>query len=118
MGTAANDESRIAEILGDWHEARDQGEDLDPEDVINAHPELAGELRLHFEVLAAVEDALTRDSPSGPPRTIGEFRLKKPQIQLGEKVRRAVIVGNVISGPARITNRSQGSVEVGSNASD
>jgi hypothetical protein len=47
-----------------------------------------------------------------------EFREAKPQIELGEGVRRAVITDNVISGPARIANRSKGSVQIAGNASD
>lgn len=47
-----------------------------------------------------------------------EFRQKKPQVRLGENVRRAVITGNVISGPVRVTNDSKGNVQLASNASD
>jgi len=45
-----------------------------------------------------------------------EFRQAKPQIELGESVRRAVITGNVFTGPIRITNRSKGNVQISSNA--
>ena len=45
-----------------------------------------------------------------------EFRQAKPQIALGAAVRRAVITGNVFSGPAKISNASQGSVQIGLNA--
>jgi hypothetical protein len=45
-----------------------------------------------------------------------EFRQAKPQVSLGEAVRRAVITGNVFSGPAKISNTSQGSVHIGQNA--
>jgi len=45
-----------------------------------------------------------------------EFREAKAQIELGENVRRAVISDNVINGPARITNRSHGTVQVANNA--
>lgn len=47
-----------------------------------------------------------------------EFREAKPQIELGEGVRRAVITGNVFTGPARITNQSKGSVQIADNAAD
>lgn len=47
-----------------------------------------------------------------------EFRRDRPQIELGESVRRAVISGNVFSGPARIANRSKGSIQIGENAAD
>ena len=42
----------------------------------------------------------------------------KPQIELGEKVRRAVISDNVITGKARITNHSKATVSISNNASD
>jgi hypothetical protein len=45
-----------------------------------------------------------------------EFREDKPQIELGEGVRRAVINDNVFTGSARIANRSQGSVQIGTNS--
>ncbi|MBI5387005.1 MAG: hypothetical protein HZA90_20215 [Verrucomicrobia bacterium] len=47
-----------------------------------------------------------------------EFQENKPQIELGENVRRAVISDNVINGPARIANRSKGSVKIANNAED
>ena len=47
-----------------------------------------------------------------------EFRAARPQIELGEGIRRAVITGNVISGPTRITNRSKGKVQIANNAGD
>jgi len=45
-----------------------------------------------------------------------EFQEAKAQITLGENVRRAVITGNVFTGPARIENRSKGSVKINDNA--
>ncbi|MBN1442197.1 MAG: hypothetical protein JXA90_05775 [Planctomycetes bacterium] len=47
-----------------------------------------------------------------------EFRRDGPQIELGEKIRRAVITSNVFTGKERITNKSQGNVQIASNASD
>jgi hypothetical protein len=47
-----------------------------------------------------------------------EFRQAKPQIALGADVRRAVITGNVFTGPAQISNASQGRVQIGDNADD
>jgi Pectate lyase superfamily protein len=45
-----------------------------------------------------------------------EFRQARPQILLGENVRRAVITGNILTGPARIENKSKGSVKISDNA--
>jgi hypothetical protein len=45
-----------------------------------------------------------------------EFRQDKLQIELGEGVARAVISGNVMTGKERIANRSNGSVQIDSNA--
>lgn len=45
-----------------------------------------------------------------------EFREAKTQIRLGEGVRRAVVTGNVFTGPARVENQSKGSVKIAENA--
>lgn len=47
-----------------------------------------------------------------------EFRADRPQVELGEGVRRAVITDNVFNGAARITNRSSGRVQIANNAAD
>jgi len=47
-----------------------------------------------------------------------EFRQDRPQISLGESVRRAVIAENVFTGAERIDNQSKGNVQIGLNASD
>jgi hypothetical protein len=47
-----------------------------------------------------------------------EFQENKPQIELGERVRRAVISDNLFKGPGRITNRSKGTVKIANNAED
>jgi len=47
-----------------------------------------------------------------------EFRADKPQIELSEGVRRAVITGNLIKGAARISNQSKGTVEISANVGD
>ncbi|MCX5671761.1 MAG: glycosyl hydrolase family 28-related protein [Planctomycetota bacterium] len=47
-----------------------------------------------------------------------EFRQNRPQIDLGPDVRRAVITGNVFTGPPRINNQSKGSVVVSENAGE
>jgi hypothetical protein len=45
-----------------------------------------------------------------------EFRQAGAQVSLGEGVRRAVITGNVMTGPTRISNTSTGSVHIADNA--
>ncbi|MBI2929062.1 MAG: hypothetical protein HYY24_25645 [Verrucomicrobia bacterium] len=47
-----------------------------------------------------------------------EFRARKPQIELGDQVRRAVVTGNLLSGKSAISNRSKGAVEIANNAAD
>ncbi|HZW30301.1 MAG TPA: glycosyl hydrolase family 28-related protein [Isosphaeraceae bacterium] len=47
-----------------------------------------------------------------------EFQENKPQIELGEHVRRAVISDNLFQGPARIANRSKGAVKLANNAEE
>ena len=47
-----------------------------------------------------------------------EFQEDKPQVDLGENVRRAVISDNIFTGKARIANHSSHPVAIGNNASD
>jgi hypothetical protein len=47
-----------------------------------------------------------------------EFREDKPQIELGEAVRRAVISDNIFTGKPRLTNRSKHPVNLSNNAGD
>jgi hypothetical protein len=47
-----------------------------------------------------------------------EFREDKPQVELGEKVRRAVIADNIFTGKPRVTNRSKIPLALDRNAAD
>jgi hypothetical protein len=47
-----------------------------------------------------------------------EFQEDKPQIELGEKVRRAIITDNILHGAERITNASKGNVKIDNNVAD
>ena len=47
-----------------------------------------------------------------------EFQEDKPQIELGEKVRRAVISDNILTGKTRITSQSKGKVNLSNNLGD
>ncbi len=47
-----------------------------------------------------------------------EFQENKPQLELGGGVQRAVITGNLMRGPQRIVNHSQGRIVIGDNAAD
>ncbi len=47
-----------------------------------------------------------------------EFRQNRPQIRLGSDVKRAVITGNIFTGPERIENNSKGSTQIALNAAD
>jgi hypothetical protein len=47
-----------------------------------------------------------------------EFRENKPQIELGEALRRAVITDNIIAGKARIADQSNGRAVIANNTSD
>jgi hypothetical protein len=44
-----------------------------------------------------------------------EFRDDRPQVEIGEGVRRAVVTDNVMTGEVRITNRAGGTVHIGGN---
>ncbi|MCL5279038.1 MAG: glycoside hydrolase family 55 protein [Planctomycetes bacterium] len=47
-----------------------------------------------------------------------EFRQDRPQIDLGKEVARAIITENILTGPERINNQSQGKVQIGQNLSN
>ena len=47
-----------------------------------------------------------------------EFHRNKPQVELGEAVRRAVVSDNIFTGPAQITNHSKHSAVINDNAAD
>lgn len=47
-----------------------------------------------------------------------EFKANRPQIELGEAVKRAVISDNVVTGKPRIANQSKAAVIIHDNASD
>jgi len=70
------DEERVAEILGAWHEAQDRGELVEPDDVVARHPDLADELREHFEILGVIDRVLS-DPGAGlqAPSTVGAYRI-------------------------------------------
>lgn len=44
-----------------------------------------------------------------------EFRDNRPQVEIGENIRRAVVTDNVMTGAVRITNRSRGAVQINGN---
>ena len=70
-------DDRLSEILGDWYERREQGETLEPEDVVRAHPELAEPLRQRFAALEFVDLALRsgKKTTEGLPGQIGDYRI-------------------------------------------
>jgi Pectate lyase superfamily protein len=47
-----------------------------------------------------------------------EFREDKPQIELGENVRKAVITDNIYKGTERLVNHSKGNVKIANNVGD
>ena len=68
-------ESRIAEILADWRQAKNNGEPASPDEVVALHPELAGELRARFAALDVLEATFVGTDDAGVPRTVGEYRI-------------------------------------------
>jgi tetratricopeptide (TPR) repeat protein len=68
-------ESKVVAILGDWRRRRDEGEVLDPEDVIREHPEHADELRRRFAIMDAVDRSFEAEAPDGMPTHISEYRI-------------------------------------------
>jgi len=47
-----------------------------------------------------------------------EFQENKPQVEIGQAVRKAVITGNIVTGKMRVTNQSKNSVMISNNACD
>lgn len=47
-----------------------------------------------------------------------EFRADRPQIELGAGVRRAVVTDNLFTGPARVSDRGAGRVQIANNMAD
>jgi len=68
---------RLAEIVGDWLDRRRRGEYVDPEDVIQAYPELEDSLRMRFATMAALDEIIEEASAqqTGTPSEIGGFRV-------------------------------------------
>jgi serine/threonine protein kinase/tetratricopeptide (TPR) repeat protein len=54
-------EERLAAIFGAWRERIERGEDVDPEEVVRGHPDLADELRRRFFALRMAERAFAGD---------------------------------------------------------
>ncbi|MCZ6688774.1 MAG: tetratricopeptide repeat protein [Planctomycetota bacterium] len=70
-------DDRIAEILGDYLEKRERGEQSDPQDLLRTHTEIAGALREHLDALGLL-DAAFSDAPgsiASPPTQIGEYQV-------------------------------------------
>ncbi|MHC4858905.1 MAG: serine/threonine-protein kinase, partial [Planctomycetota bacterium] len=70
-------ERRVAEILGEWHRARERGKAPDPEVVIRAHPELAADLRAGFDVARALDEMQPDWGPlrEWAPEEVGPYRI-------------------------------------------
>ena len=77
--------------------------------------------RLHLRPVGSQQGGPARAAGRRAARVLVrgcEFQADKPQIELGEKVRRAVISDNIFTGKPRITNRSKAAVNIHNNASD
>jgi tetratricopeptide (TPR) repeat protein len=70
------DDTRIDEILGDWVARREAGEEVTPDDVLAAHPDLAGELRGRFAALDLVDRALGVVPRMAIPDRIGDYAIE------------------------------------------
>ena len=109
-----NDSDRLDEILGDWQERRDQGDLVDPEEVIQAHPDLADELRARFAALHIVEQAYAEAAADAgeAPQQIGEYRIVRElgrggmgvvyeaeQTSMGRRVALKVLFPSIVARP-------------------
>ncbi|MHC4550803.1 MAG: protein kinase domain-containing protein [Planctomycetota bacterium] len=70
-------EERLAAILGEWRRCLDEGRPVDPEEVVQQHPDLADALRERFATIRAVDRALAgaRHELVGAPHCVGEYRI-------------------------------------------
>jgi serine/threonine-protein kinase len=72
-------DERLAEILGDWLEARDRGVAPDADALTTGAPELADELRRHLRLMDAVTTSAAHadedDADDGP--RLGRYRLER-----------------------------------------
>jgi len=74
-------DEEVERIVGDWREARDRGERVQPEEVIAAHPDLADSLRARFEAMALLDAAIDAPRDGGarlrsvPTDRYAEFRV-------------------------------------------
>ena len=68
-----SDEQRVAAILQSWHARRARGEEIDVEEILRAHPDLADDLRPRFEAIEVFDR--TGGLPAGTTERIGEFRI-------------------------------------------
>ncbi|MHC4954540.1 MAG: protein kinase domain-containing protein [Planctomycetota bacterium] len=71
------DERRIEAILQEWHERYSQGEEIDVEEVVRAHPDIADDIRRRLAALQIVDQVLpsAADTPETAPMRIGDFRI-------------------------------------------
>lgn len=84
------DADQLAEILADYMERLERGEPSNTEAILDAHPELADELRDNFAKLAALHRAAVGMTDGGEtldqlclaslnqPHALGDFRLVRP----------------------------------------
>ena len=72
-------ETRLGEVLASWLERRERGEPVDAESLIAEHPDLAEDLRAHFEAARFVDAALAGLTPAAAaaPERIGAFRVER-----------------------------------------
>ncbi|MHC4971847.1 MAG: serine/threonine-protein kinase [Planctomycetota bacterium] len=69
-------QERIARILGDWRECQSRGDATDPEEIVQAHPDLADELRARFAALNVMDQLFAEpDTHVQEPQMIGNYRL-------------------------------------------
>jgi tetratricopeptide (TPR) repeat protein/tRNA A-37 threonylcarbamoyl transferase component Bud32 len=67
-----SDDGRVGEIVAAWRARRDRGEDVDPEDVVREHPEVAADLRAAFAALRLLDRAVAGVAPFALPGADGD----------------------------------------------
>jgi tetratricopeptide (TPR) repeat protein len=78
-GALVTRDDRVTEVLAACRERADRGEDVDPDDVVRAHPDIADELRRRFAAQTRLAGMFGRGAPPAAPsltgRALGPYRL-------------------------------------------
>jgi len=72
-------DERLAQLLGDLHERERAGDRIDLDALAREHPDLADDLKAHFEALDLLDRSFEGDATDGDglPDRLGDYRIEK-----------------------------------------